>query len=200
VAAAHHEHLDLEDPVMRATAASLPILLAALAACQRTPREASNAPGAIGTPAHGAVIPLTAGEKGWLDSLRFTLLKVDPKLVGSEHFALGSEDLPPRSAIPVHRHAKDEELLIVYRGRAAIALADSSYEANAGGVVYIPRNTWVGVRNPGPDTLTVFFIFPTPHFLDYMRALTSPTPGGRSLSADEYARLNQAGGIEYRSP
>jgi quercetin dioxygenase-like cupin family protein len=185
---------------MRATAALLPILLAALVACRGTPREASNAPGATGTPARGAVIPLTAGEKGWLDSLRFTLLKVDPKLVGSEHFALGSEDLPPGSAVPVHRHSQDEELLIIYRGHAAITLADSSHKADAGSVVYIPRNTWVGVRNPGPDTLTVLYIFPTPHFLDFMRAVSTPTPGGRDLSPEERARNRQAHGIEFRSP
>ncbi len=175
---------------------ALGAILFVLGACQPSGPRASQGVVA-GRP---AVIPLTAGEKGWLDSSRFILLKVDPKLVGSEHFGLGSEDMAPRSAIPVHRHADTEELLIVQRGHAAVLLSDSAYDAGPGGVIYIPRNTWVGVANHGPDTLTVFFIFPTPHFLDYMRSLTSPTPGGRTLSDDEYTRLNQAHAIEYRSP
>jgi quercetin dioxygenase-like cupin family protein len=172
-------------------------ILSILAACQLGGPRESDKGVVAGRP---AVIPLVAGEKGWLDSSRFILLKVDPKLVGSEHFGLGSEDMPPRSAIPVHRHADTEELLIVQRGHAAVMLSDSAYDAGPGGVVYIPRNTWVGVANHGPDTLTVFFIFPTPHFLAYMRSLTSLAPGGRTLPNDEYARLNQAYGIEYRSP
>jgi quercetin dioxygenase-like cupin family protein len=138
-----------------------------LAACQPGgPRESEEGVVA-GRP---AVIPLVAGEKGWLDSSGFILLKVDPKLVGSEHFGLGSEDMPPRSAIPFHRHVDTEELLIVQRGHAAVMLSDSAYDAGAGGVVHIPRDTWVGVANHGPDTLTVFFIFPTPATLSHLYA------------------------------
>ena len=151
-------------------------------------------------PARGrpAVISFDAGERAWLDSARFTTLKVDPKSVGAERFALGAEALPPGSAIPVHRHLADEELLIVHRGRAAVTLGDSEYVVEAGGVAYIPRSTWVGVVNPGPDTLTIFYVFPTPHFLEYMRAITSPSPGGRRLSRAEAATINGEHRIEYR--
>src|SRR5713101_6039017 len=91
---------------MKASAhGALGAILSVLAACQPGGPRANQKGVVAGRP---AVIPLMAGEKGWLDSSRFILLKVDPKLVGSEHFGLGSEDLPPRSAIPVHRHSDNE--------------------------------------------------------------------------------------------
>jgi quercetin dioxygenase-like cupin family protein len=169
------------------------VLAALLVACRPVAPSADHP-----TRGRPAVIPFDAGERAWLDSARFTTLKVDPKSVGAERFALGAEALPPGSAIPVHRHLADEELLIVHRGRAAVTLGDSGHVVEAGGVAYIPRGTWVGVANPGPDTLTIFYIFPTPHFLEYMRAIASPSPGGRRLSRDEAATINREHRIEYR--
>jgi len=61
-----------------------------------------------------------------------------------------------------------------------------------------PAETWVGVRNDGPDTLVVFYVFPTPGFTDYMRQIGSPTPVGRDLSATASARIDAAHGIVYR--
>jgi quercetin dioxygenase-like cupin family protein len=148
--------------------------------------------------ARPAIIPLAVGERAWIDSARFTTLKVDPVTVGSSHFALGQEDLLPGSAIPLHRHATDEEILIVHRGHARVRLGDSTYAVEAGGIAYAPPRTWIRVANDGSDTLTIFYIFPTPHFLEYMRSITSATPGGRPLSAAERARLDSLHGIEFR--
>jgi quercetin dioxygenase-like cupin family protein len=145
-----------------------------------------------------AVIPLRAGERAWLDSSRFTLLKVDDRTVGARSFALGSEDLPPGTQIPIHRHKRDEELLIVHRGRVAVTLADVESIAEPGGVVFIPPETWVGVRSLGPDTATVFYVFPAIGFTDYMRSIGSPERGGRALSDTAYVRINTAHAIQYR--
>lgn len=171
--------------------------LAALAACR--PSARAVAPSDRRPPrGRPAVLPLAAGERAWLDSTRFTTLKVDPATVGAEHFALGAEALPPGSAIPVHRHLDDEEVLIVHRGRAAVTLGDSVHAVEAGGIAYVPPGTWVGLANAGADTLTIFYVFPTPHFLDYMRAIASARPGGRRLSPAEGARIDRQHRIEYR--
>ena len=167
-----------------------------VSACVHSPRTpVASDQGSAGRP---AVIAIGAGERAWLDSSRFTTLKVDPKTVGAERFALGAEALPPGTAIPVHRHLSDEELIIVHRGRARMTLGDSIWMVDAGGVAYIPRRTWVGIANAAQDTLTIFYVFPTPHFLDYMRGIASASPGGRRLAPAEAARIDRQYGIEYR--
>ena len=172
-------------------------LVSVLAACQPSAPAvtASDRRPPRGRP---AVIPLAVGERAWLDSTRFTTLKVDPSTVGAQHFALGAEALPRGSAIPVHRHLADEEVLLIHRGRASVTLGDSVHTVEAGGVAYVPPGTWVGVANEGADTLTIFYAFATPHFLDYMRAIASPRPGGRRLSPAEGVRIDREHGIEYR--
>jgi uncharacterized RmlC-like cupin family protein len=87
------------------------------------------------------------------------LLKVGPTLSGSTHLFLGAEDMPPGTAIPVHRHEVHEEILFVHRGQVAVRLGGRESVAPAGATVYIPAGTWIGVQNVGRDTATVVAVF-----------------------------------------
>ena len=42
------------------------------------------------------------------------------------------------------------------------------------GTVYIPRNIRIALKNPGPATLTIVFIFPKPGFEEYLRDTSAP--------------------------
>jgi quercetin dioxygenase-like cupin family protein len=86
-------------------------------------------------------------------------LKVGPTLSGSTHLFLGSEDMPPGTAIPVHRHEVHEEILFVHRGQVTVRLGEREAVAPAGTTVYIPAGTWISVQNAGRDTATVVAVF-----------------------------------------
>jgi hypothetical protein len=44
----------------------------------------------------------------------------------------------------------------------------------AGGLVFIPRGTWIGFQTTGADTATIVFMFNTPGFEKCLRFLSSP--------------------------
>jgi quercetin dioxygenase-like cupin family protein len=106
------------------------------------------------------VIRRAQGERRYLADGRYMLLKVGPAATGSSYLFMGSEDLPPGSAIPLHQHEVDEEILIVHRGHLRVTVKGDSSDATAGDAVFLPPRTPVAVRSLGPDTASIFFVFP----------------------------------------
>jgi quercetin dioxygenase-like cupin family protein len=100
------------------------------------------------------------GERRYLADGRFMLLKVGPVTTGANYLFMGFEDLPPGTAIPAHQHEVDEEILIVHRGRLRVTFDRDSADAVAGDAVFLPPRTRVSVRTLGPDTASIFFVFP----------------------------------------
>ncbi len=101
-------------------------------------------------------------------------IKVDPQTLGSTSFSVGMEDIPPGDSIGIHKHLQEDEVVFVHRGAVEITLGDSTYRAQAGGLVFIPRDTWIGFRTAGSDTATIVFLFNTPGFEKCLRFLSSP--------------------------
>jgi mannose-6-phosphate isomerase-like protein (cupin superfamily) len=66
------------------------------------------------------------------------------------------------SLIP-HRHAADE-LYLIQSGTAVLVIDDVEHEVRAGTAIFIPGNAWHSLRNPGPDPLRMFYVFPTDTF------------------------------------
>ena len=102
------------------------------------------------------------------------LIKVDPVTTGSRRMVLGSSDIPPGDAIPVHRHMREDEIILVLHGTARVQLGTRQYTVGAGGTVFIPQGTCIAVANVGADTLTNVFIFSSPGFEQVLRDVSSP--------------------------
>ena len=102
------------------------------------------------------------------------LIKVDPVTTGSQRMVLGSSDLPPGDAIPVHRHLREDEIILITRGTAKVQLGARQYTADAGATIYIPQGTCIAVSNTGADTLTTVFIFSSTGFEKVLREVSSP--------------------------
>jgi quercetin dioxygenase-like cupin family protein len=81
-------------------------------------------------------------------------VKVDPRNGGSEHMAVVTEDMAPGDRIPVHRHPHADELILIQSGTGRVTLGDKVEEVHAGGIVFIPSDTWIGMENIGKDHLT----------------------------------------------
>jgi oxalate decarboxylase/phosphoglucose isomerase-like protein (cupin superfamily) len=45
-------------------------------------------------------------------------------------------------------------------------------EAHAGSVVFIPRDTWIGMENVGKGQLSVISVFSEPGYEEYLRAIS----------------------------
>src|SRR3954447_24684833 len=68
-------------------------------------------------------------------------IKVDPaKEVNN--LALGTQQLPKGSGIPVHRHPQKDEAFYILEGSGTVTLNDVRHSCEKGGMVFIPKNTW----------------------------------------------------------
>jgi quercetin dioxygenase-like cupin family protein len=102
------------------------------------------------------------------------LLKVSPKNNGSQHLVAGTEVLAPGANLPKHRHLIQDEILLIQSGTAHVWLGDQERDLHAGGLVFIPANTWINAKNIGPDPIALTFIFSAPGFEDTMRCNSVP--------------------------
>ena len=126
------------------------------------------------------------------------MLKVSPKNNGSQHLVLGTEELAPGAAIQKHRHMGQDEILLLQTGTAHVWLGDQDRDVHAGGLVFIPSNTWISLKNTGTEPVSLTFIFSAPGFEDTMRcnsvpAGETPTP----LTPEQRAECAHKGHVEY---
>ena len=147
----------------------------------------------------GAIIGLSEGEKFFAGKNRPLLLKVDPVSSGSSHLVVGYEELPPGTAIPVHKHLMNEEALFLHQGEVTVTLGGAKQVVKRGATIYIPLGVWVGVENTGKETASVLFIFPQPGFDEYVRQVASrPGEPEKKLTDKEYHELDGKYHIVYR--
>jgi quercetin dioxygenase-like cupin family protein len=126
------------------------------------------------------------------------ILKLTPQNSGSKHLVLGTEEIPPGGVIPRHKHLGQDEILLVQTGTAHITLNDKEYDVHAGGMVFFPAQTWVGLKNIGTDNISLVFIFSAPGFEENMRC--SSVPAGQSaplINTDELKDCAHKGHVEY---
>jgi quercetin dioxygenase-like cupin family protein len=97
------------------------------------------------------------------------ILKVSPKNNGSQHLVAGTEELAPGATLPKHRHLVQDEIVLIHSGTAHVWLGDQERDLHAGGLVFIPANTWVSAKNLGTEPISLTFIFSAPGFEDTMR-------------------------------
>ncbi|MGZ4873373.1 MAG: cupin domain-containing protein [Candidatus Angelobacter sp.] len=102
------------------------------------------------------------------------ILKVSPKNNGSQHLVAGTEEVAPGATLPKHRHLAQDEIVLIHSGKAHVWLGDQERDLHAGGLVFIPSNTWVSLKNIGAEPVSLTFIFSAPGFEDTMRCNSVP--------------------------
>ncbi len=128
------------------------------------------------------------------------MLKVSPKNNGSQHLVLGTEEIAPGSSIPTHKHLGQDEILLIQTGTAHVWLGDQERDVHAGGLVFIPTNTWVSLKNTGTEPISLVFIFSAPGFEDTMRCASvaaneKPTP----MTREERKQCAHEGHVVYKA-
>jgi quercetin dioxygenase-like cupin family protein len=102
------------------------------------------------------------------------MLKVSPKNNGSQHLVAGTELLAPGATLPKHRHLLQNEILLIQSGTAHVSLGEQERDLHAGGLVFIPANTWISGKNIGTEPIALTFVFSAPGFEDAMRCNSVP--------------------------
>ena len=102
------------------------------------------------------------------------MLKVSPQNNGSQRLVAGTETLAPGATLPKHRHLVQDEILLVQSGTAHIWLGEQERDLHAGGLVFIPANTWISGKNIGTEPMAVTFVFSAPGFEETMRCNSVP--------------------------
>ena len=182
----------------RRFAIAITALVAAASACRHGSTRTTN-PSALTTrEPRPSVIAATEGELRFLrGGTAPVLIKVDPVTTGSRRMVLGSSDLPPGDAIGVHRHLREDEILLITRGTARVQLGTRFHTAGAGATVFIPQGTCIAVENVGGDTVTTIFIFSSPGFEEALREVSSAEGAPpKSVSPKERAAAFHRGHAE----
>jgi mannose-6-phosphate isomerase-like protein (cupin superfamily) len=127
---------------------------------------------------------------------RLVTVKVDSQLMPGVRMSMVTEDLPPNSAIRVHLHQHEDEIIVIRMGTGIATLGDQEVAVAAGAIVYVPQGVWHGLRNNGTDTLGMSAIYSAPGFEQAFKdRLLHPN---RTPAEAEASRKKH--GIVYRDP
>lgn len=160
---------------------------------------------ALSTPAHSAAQPRSAGaivhaKEGQLipktpDGRQVTV-KIDSELMPGVRMSMVTEDLPPDSAIRVHLHQHEDEIIVIRMGSGIATLGENEVEVATGAIVYVPQGVWHGLRNNGTEMLGMSAIYSPPGFEQAFKdRLLHPN---RTPAEAEASRKKH--GILYRDP
>jgi quercetin dioxygenase-like cupin family protein len=124
-------------------------------------------------------------------------IKADP-VSGSGNLAMGTQQLPKGSGIPVHRHPHLEEVFYVLEGSGTVTLNDVRHSCERGGTIFIPKNTWHGFSSPDQE-LVLLWIMAPPGLDGFFRETCSP-PGEprKELSREQINAIALKYGTEFR--
>jgi mannose-6-phosphate isomerase-like protein (cupin superfamily) len=89
-----------------------------------------------------------------------------------ERFSLVEHPMPPRAlGAPLHRHSREDEYSFVLDGRMGALLGDELVYADAGELVFKPRNQWHTFWNAGDEPCRILEIISPAGFAGYFEEL-----------------------------
>ena len=93
---------------------------------------------------------------------RTVYLMIEPGTAGAGHLAMGSEEVPAGSQIPLHVHAEAEEILFLYQGAGRARLAGEEVEVGPETAIFIPSGTPHGFVNHTHELARLTWTFSPP--------------------------------------
>jgi mannose-6-phosphate isomerase-like protein (cupin superfamily) len=121
------------------------------------------------------------GKAGSLGSIGVRFM-IDGEETHDGGFSLVEHPMPPRAlAAPLHKHSREDEYSFVIEGRMGALLGDDEVYAEAGDLVFKPRDQWHTFWNAGEEPCRILEII---------------SPGGFEKFFDELANLTAAGPLD----
>ena len=113
-------------------------------------------------------------------------------------FSLVEHPIPPRSlCAPLHRHDGVDEYSFVLEGRMGAQLGDDVVIAEAGDLVFKPRNQWHTFWNAGDEPCRILEIIAPAGFEQFFQEL-SDLGGVLNTTPETLEQLNAKYGLEMR--
>ena len=86
---------------------------------------------------------------------------VNTGVTDSNGLSCGYLQIAAGAELPLHFH-KEQEIYIITKGNAELLTGENSTRSvRAGDTVYLPENSWHGIRNTGRTRIEFIWIFPT---------------------------------------
>ena len=114
--------------------------------------QTAASPGVIVHGDEGQKIPATPDG-------RVITIKIDSEQTAGLRMSMVAEDLPPQSAIRVHLHQHEDEIIFIRIGTGIATLGDREGPVAAGAAIYVPRGQWHGLRNNSQEMLGMTAIY-----------------------------------------
>jgi quercetin dioxygenase-like cupin family protein len=143
---------------------------------------------------------LAAGEGEHLIHFRDAgsiFIKVDP-VKGSDNLALGTQQLPKGSGIPLHRHLHMDEAFYVLEGSGTFILNDARHSCERGGTIFIPRNTWHGFSSPDQELVLLWIMAPAGLDGFFRETCSPPGQPRKELTREQINAIALKYGTEFR--
>lgn len=96
------------------------------------------------------------------------------KIQGSASICFLSESILPGEAIPVHKHANEDELIFLHKGTGLFTLGEKQYPVNEGAVAVVPKGIWHGLQNTGTENIEMRFAYTPSGFEGFFREVGTP--------------------------
>jgi mannose-6-phosphate isomerase-like protein (cupin superfamily) len=136
------------------------------------------------------------GKAGTLGSIGVRLM-IDGAESGGG-FSLVEHPMPPRRlAAPLHRHLREDEYSYVLEGRVGALLGDEVLIAEAGDLLFKPRNQWHTFWNAGDEPARILEIIAPAGFEKFFAELDA-MGGALNADPDELTALGERYGHHFK--
>jgi len=124
-------------------------------------------------------------------------IKVDP-VKGSNNLALGTQQLPKGSGIPVHRHPHNDEAFYVLEGSGSVTLNDVRHSCERGETIFIPKNTWHDFSSPDQELVLLWIMVPPGLDSFFRETCSRPGEPRKELTREQINAIALKYGAEFR--
>ena len=136
------------------------------------------------------------GKAGFLGSIGVRFMTYGDET--GERFSLVEHPMGPRAlAAPLHRHLREDEYSYVVNGRMGALLGDDVVYAEAGDLVYKPRNQWHTFWNAGDEPAYILEIISPAGFERFFEELVD-MGGVANADPDTLVELAARYGHEFQ--
>ena len=112
--------------------------------------------------------------------------------------ALGTQQVPIRAGIPVHRHDEADEVLFVLEGAGFGILGDTRMSIEKGSAVYVPNGVWHGVENPDSELLLLWVVAPPGVEAFFREVGSAPGAPPKQLTREQLNEIAQKHGMRFK--
>jgi quercetin dioxygenase-like cupin family protein len=143
------------------------------------------------------ILPPTTGKIYQVLGAPYRFLVTSAESGGS--FALIEVTALPHSAVPLHKHTREDETFFMLEGILQVKCGDRSHTLNRNSTAFLPRNIPHGFANE-EDTVAKCLVFITPGGFEKCLEEFARLPAGQPPAPETLVAIGQKYGLEFLPP